>query len=456
MKKTAWKISLILFLLIGIGGTVSWLHKTVRIAADGEVITLASFSLRVQDALQNAQVHLYQGDQTKPALAEWLAEGMQIEVLRARQVQILADQQTISLLTIEQDPAHLLAQAGLTWTEHDRLLVDGYASSFDQAPAGSSPTRRAVSLQLLRANTVRLHQGEQVTTIHSAAATLGQALWEAGIVLHTADHLEPPPETPLQEDMQATLERARPLAIGINEKSYSVYTAAATVGEALSQAGIGLVGLDYSIPEESAPLPEDGQVRLVRVTEQVLIEQTPLPFENTYAPVSDLEIDQQKIMETGEYGLKARRVRIRFEDGQEISRQVEDEWVARQPKNQVTGYGTLVMPHTLDTPDGPITYWRALRMWAASYYPKASGGDITASGMKLKKGVAAVDTDLIPFYTQLYIPGYGQAVAADRGRLVKGRVIDLGYSDDDYVSWHQYVTVYFLWPPPAQIVYIIP
>ena len=58
--------------------------------------------------------------------------------------------------------------------------------------------------------------------------------------------------------------------------------------------------------------------------------------------------------------------------------------------------------------------------------------------------------------TNMYIPGYGKAVAADIGGGVIGRWIDLGYSDNDYVPWHSWVTVYFLWPPPDVIVWIVP
>jgi 3D (Asp-Asp-Asp) domain-containing protein len=55
----------------------------------------------------------------------------------------------------------------------------------------------------------------------------------------------------------------------------------------------------------------------------------------------------------------------------------------------------------------------------------------------------------------MYVPGYGLAEAADTG-AISGRWIDLGYSNDDYVAWHQWVTVYFLWPPPANPVWIFP
>jgi hypothetical protein len=45
---------------------------------------------------------------------------------------------------------------------------------------------------------------------------------------------------------------------------------------------------------------------------------------------------------------------------------------------------------------------------------------------------------------------------ADTGGGIPGRKwIDLGYEDDDYVSWHNWVTVYFLTPVPEYIPYIL-
>jgi len=63
----------------------------------------------------------------------------------------------------------------------------------------------------------------------------------------------------------------------------------------------------------------------------------------------------------------------------------------------------------------------------------------------------------VPCGTRLYVPGYGFAVAMDTGRIT-GAWIDLGYEDDDFVLWHQFVTVYFLTPVPPldQIAWIIP
>jgi 3D (Asp-Asp-Asp) domain-containing protein len=51
----------------------------------------------------------------------------------------------------------------------------------------------------------------------------------------------------------------------------------------------------------------------------------------------------------------------------------------------------------------------------------------TATGMPVGWGVVAVDPAVIPLGTRLTIPGYGEAVAADTGGAVRGRMIDLWF-----------------------------
>jgi 3D (Asp-Asp-Asp) domain-containing protein len=51
----------------------------------------------------------------------------------------------------------------------------------------------------------------------------------------------------------------------------------------------------------------------------------------------------------------------------------------------------------------------------------------TATGMPVARGVVAVDPSVIPLGSQLYIPGYGNGVAADVGGGIRGNIIDLWY-----------------------------
>ncbi len=57
--------------------------------------------------------------------------------------------------------------------------------------------------------------------------------------------------------------------------------------------------------------------------------------------------------------------------------------------------------------------------------------DYTYRGNYLKRGLVAVDPNVIPLGTKLYIPGYGHAVADDIGGAIKGNRIDLAMDSID-------------------------
>ncbi len=71
-------------------------------------------------------------------------------------------------------------------------------------------------------------------------------------------------------------------------------------------------------------------------------------------------------------------------------------------------------------------YAAVMTMEATAYLPSdGGGGGITATGIPATYGVAAVDPAIIPLGSRLYIPGYGEAIAADTGGAIYGYRIDL-------------------------------
>lgn len=70
-------------------------------------------------------------------------------------------------------------------------------------------------------------------------------------------------------------------------------------------------------------------------------------------------------------------------------------------------------------------------MVATAYYAFGKGGNdingngITATGLRARKGIVAVDPRIIPLGTRLFIPGYGEALAADTGGWIKNYRVDL-------------------------------
>jgi uncharacterized protein YabE (DUF348 family) len=454
-------VTAVLVVLVGVVLLSSSSKIDINLIVDSESLQLRTSAHTVGAALRDAGVELGSEDRVIPDLDSSLNQGDSIEVLRARLVLVEVDGEASWVFTAQDDPLAIIADAGLSIDEGDWLWVDGvrFAGEF------SHSQERPSQLRLRRAVPLALDIDGQVSAIRSAAPTLGDALWQNGIELMEGDELEPPPETLLSSHLGVFLRRSRPVWIEIDGSMVEARVVAATVGEALDNAGVALVGQDYAVPSINDPLPENGSIMVVRVHEQVLLEQQPIPFGSYYQPAPEIEIDNIELLSTGAYGLRASRVRVRFENGIETGRTVEGEWVVREPEPRIVGYGTKIVIRTLSTPDGPIEYWRAVEMFATSYSPCGHGAGptvciyITRSGtLPVAKGTVALLPEWYRYFalTQVYVAGYGLGTVGDTGWGIPGRHwIDLAYEDHDFVSWASYETVYFLTPVPASIMWIL-
>ncbi|RME82000.1 MAG: DUF348 domain-containing protein [Caldilineae bacterium] len=302
-------------------------------------------------------------------------------------------------------------------------------------------------------------------TVYTHAQTVAQALDAEQVPLYEGDTVFPPLSSRLQPGMLVTIRRATPVTILADGQEFHVRTQEETVAAVLVQQGIVVMGLDRVEPDLGTRLRPHMQIRVTRVREQYVYEDEIVPFESIMLGDDTLLIDQRRVKSQGRNGLRRYRYRVRYEDGQEVARTLEDSWIAVEPETRVIAYGRKIVPQTLETPNGTITYWRKIRMYATSYSPKRSGTPRSAPwygrtrlGKPLRKGIVAVDPAVVNLRQELYVPGYGLAIAGDTGSGVKGKHIDLGYSDWDYRSWHWWVDVYLLWPPPPPyaINYLLP
>ena len=355
-------------------------------------------------------------------------------------------------------PADIYVRAGLIAGPNDRSLYRGQAVPADQPLIESANS----ILQLRRAVPITIITPAGQRTLQTAAWTVGEALREAGLDLYAADTIDPPPETPLAGPMTINIRTSRELRITAGASSVRVRSSASAVGKALAEAGLPMLGMDFSRPAESEPLPADGLIRLVHVSESLMLAQKPVPFESELQASDQVPLDQQQVLNPGQPGLLVSRVRIRYEDGKEVSRQTESETLVRAPQKRIVGYGTKVEIKDAAVDGIQIQYWRAVQMFATAYSPcRSAPGQCypsTASGKPVKRGVVALRTDLYMAMRgqPLYIPGYGRATVEDAcGGCVGKPWIDLGYSDSDYQGWGRWVTVYFLTPVPSSIIYVL-
>jgi len=449
-------------ILLGTAATLFLSSRAVTITENGQARRVNSVALNVGWALHDAGVALSDQDEISPALSAALPwAGAEITIRRAHAVHLWlgSGEPLKSWWTTERVPAQLIAAAGVTLGEADQLLWNG-------APvARDAPLPQAVEylLQVHRPQPAVLRVNQAENRLALFGDTVGDVLWALGLRVTVLDALSAPYNAPLAQTPALTLKPALPFRVQVDGKERVGRSTAATVGEALAQVGAALQGLDTVTPAEDQPPPADGRVRVVRVRVEIELKQTLLPFKSEQVADPNTELDQQSVVQVGQQGVQLARVRVRFEDGREVSRQKETEWVAAQPRNQKIGYGTKVVIRTLDTPDGPIEYWRKVTVYATSFAPCKFIPFIgrcsytTAAGYPLQKGVIGVGEAWYRLMKGwgVYVAEYGAARVGDYG-YIPGFWVDLGYSDADFVNWHRNTTLYFLTPVPANIPWVLP
>ncbi|MBK7449175.1 MAG: G5 domain-containing protein [Anaerolineales bacterium] len=360
-------------------------------------------------------------------------------------------------------PSEILAEAGIIAAPADRVLVNG----IEQGLGDEITTSGNVQIQLRRAVNVILVTSQGQQTIHTSALTVGDVLTENGIAVGINDEVTPPLTAPVTDTLTISFSPAQSLTITSGNAVFNIRTTARTVGEALAEAGIPLVGLDTSFPAENEALPSDEQIKVVRVTESISVELESIPFTTEETEAADLAFGEQEVLQAGVNGTAMVRTRIRYEDGVEVSRTQEEKTILTEPVSQIVASGSKIVLSQVGG-EAPYQYWYATQMYASWYSPCNSGTNGcsygTASGAKAGFGIVAVDYSIYSYLggMRVYIPGYGLATIGDTGGgpiiesafgVQRTQWIDLGYDDNAVGGLSGWVTVYFLEPAPAEIPY---
>lgn len=452
------RISSLLVALLVLTGLAAGYQATltpVNMVVDGELHKIATHQPTVGLLLADLGMALRPEDTVSPALETPLESHMQVIIDHARPVVLSVDGLERIRYTHDENPADVLAGEGVQLEAHDTFQI--------QSSLASDPPDTRFRLVVKRAVAVVLEEGSLSTPFYTDASTVGEALLQNGIELYRADKVFPEPAAQVQSGMHIRIERSIPVSVAVDGHTLRTRTHRNRVGEVLADSGIILNGQDYALPALDAPLGDGLEIQVVRVTESVLVEQSPIPFETVWEANSEMEIDNQGLLQEGVAGVLERRIRLRYEDGQIMDRRVEGENVVQAPVNRVMGYGTKIVIRQLETEAGVVEYWRVFHMLATSYSAGTAGVPktnphygYTATGIKMRDGLVAVDPRVISLRSQVYVPGYGIGLAADTGGAIKGKRIDLGYSDENLKLWYAWVDVYLLTPVPANINYLGP
>ncbi len=307
---------------------------TITITINGHVQEFSTNADTVGAALKDAEVLIDRADRIDPVTQTQLSDGMTITVTKARQL-VLDDNGNIQrIYTHESTPYRILDEQGIRLGPNDTFFVN-------YRPANLSNGRETIRhLQITRAKRYQvLEDNIVIAEGDSTADTIGTLLAELDIPLYIADQFSPGLDQIFSDQVVIHIQRSVPVIIEADGKRIHTRAVGPTINDAVNSAGFPLSGQDYTIPSPNTPLAADLTIQIMRVLETVEEQHKPLPFRTLFYPMPHLTNGQQEVIQIGTEGIQATQVRVRYENGQVVSRIVSVPWIIQPPVHQIIAYG---------------------------------------------------------------------------------------------------------------------
>ncbi|MBE0416166.1 MAG: G5 domain-containing protein [Coriobacteriia bacterium] len=268
--------------------------------------------------------------------------------------------------------------------------------------------------------------------VKTQADTVGTLLEQADVAVGAADVVTPPPDVRVADGMTVVIRHAIPVMLRLSGEAIRLNVVGSTVADALVAAGLDPGRGISVIPALDAPLTPDLVIEATDVFVRVVEGQVAIPFEVITENDATLPQGSRVIKRHGEPGIALNVYRVLVTGGVEGVRTLTVEQVLVEPIDEVVLVGTkrssgpVVVSRERAAESEPPRGGTRLTVTSTGYSSQDPGvSGRTATGAVAAHGVIAVDPSVIPLGTRVYIPGYGNAVAADTGGAITGNKIDL-------------------------------
>lgn len=281
--------------------------------------------------------------------------------------------------------------------------------------------------------------------------TVKEVLDSQGITLSDYDRVSPSLDTQVTEGQEINIYRAHDIIINDGGTTTAQKTTYKTVEDVLKELNITLGVNDKVSPALDKEVASVDTINITRVEKTTETKKETVKFETKEEKDSSLSSGQSVTKIEGKNGEKEVTVETVKENGKVVSETKTAEKVVTEPVAKVVSVGTKVesvavsttstTPTTTSTATQTAVSGRQITVDAVSYslgYGHDGQWGRGASGMALGPGVKAiaVDPNVIPLGSRVYVPGYGEAIAADTGTAIKGNIIDVFMSRyADSLAW---------------------
>ncbi|MBT9176391.1 MAG: Cell wall-binding protein YocH [Firmicutes bacterium] len=231
----------------------------------------------------------------------------------------------------------------------------------------------------------------------------------------------------------------RQVTIAVDGQQVALAVRATTVEAALTEAKVVLGEHDRVSPELASTIQAQMEIVVTRVTKSEIVEHERIYFHEVRRANHNLERGVTRTVQRGREGRRAEHYEVVYEDGQRVSKTLLRTEVLEPKVDRIVEYGTI---GSLSRGGNTYRFTRVFYVTATAYTagPESTGKSpghpafgITRSGLPVEVGHIAVDPNLIPLLSHVWVEGLcafsaqfnGRYFATDTGSAIQGNRIDI-------------------------------
>ncbi|WP_442805313.1 ubiquitin-like domain-containing protein [Streptomyces sp. GMY02] len=298
----------------------------------------------------------------------FLAGGTTAFVAKDKAVELNVDGRPRTLHTFADDVTDLLAEQGVPLGAHDAVT-----------PAPGAALSSGDAIEVRHGRPVRLTLDGRRYEAWTTARTVGEALREWGVRAEGAYLSAARSRTLGRAGLTLEVRTERTVTVMADGRARTVRTSAATVAEAVAEAGVALRGQDaLSVPPDS--FPREGQtVTVLRITGSREVREEPIPYAVRRVADPALFEGTEVVERPGRPGVLRVTYALRTVNGvRERPRRVASE-VVRAPRTELVKVGTGARPRSVRDADG--LDWEGLARCESGGRPDAVDPSGTYGGL---------------------------------------------------------------------------
>ena len=345
-------------------------------------------------------------------------------------VTIIDTGRSVTISTRAETLSHVLREADIETDDNDIIITDEFVPG--------------------EPSTIKINRGYNVTVSYHGEVfrtvgykTVANVIEQEKLEVSETDTINYSLESNLSDGMKIIIENPIKVKIKVDGETIKGETFSADVETVLSRCGVELGEDDIVKPERGTIVKKNTTIKISRVTYEEVTKTEVAAFGTTYKDDAKMYKGATYVKSKGVNGEKDVVYKVKYVEGEKVEEEVISETITEKPVNQVVVRGTkkpepgykaasvkvgsktiktvsnfkLPEKYTIDENLVPTEYKQKFNGPGTAYH----GGYRTSTGKVPEPGYIAVDPDIIPYGSKLWITSddgkyvYGYAIAADTG-----------------------------------------